>query len=130
MSADQQLLDAFEEWRRLATAEGEAIRARNWLLAADCQKALRQLQPLIVHYTQEAQKEWQRQGVDYGEKQNSFRELISRLMDIESQNGALLAAVQSSAQVRLDQLQQASRTLKQVQRFYAPRPPAAWSSLS
>jgi hypothetical protein len=129
-SAGQQLLETYQEWRRLADAEGEAIRTRNWLLAGDCQDALQRLQPLILQYTQQAKKEWKRLGQDSTEKENSFRELITQLIQIESQNSALLGAMRSSTQAHLGQLEQASRTLRKVQRFYAPRPPAAWSSFS
>jgi hypothetical protein len=130
MSADDQLEAAYKEWRRLADAEGEAIRTRNWLLADDCQKALRRLQPLIIHYTQEAQNEWKRLGVDPTARENSFRSLITELIQIESQNSVLLEAVRQAARAQLGHLEQAGRTLRQVQRLYAPSPPAAWTSFS
>ena len=64
MNSDLDLQHSYHEWRRLAEAEGEAIRAGNWMLVFDCQNALRQLQPRIVRQTDAARREWAALGLD------------------------------------------------------------------
>jgi hypothetical protein len=86
MSADRDLQNSYREWRRLAEAEGEAIRAGNWMLVFDCQNVLRQLQPRIVR--------------------------------------------QRLAREELAKLEQASLTLRRIQRSYLPPNSARWISFS
>jgi hypothetical protein len=130
MSAENQLQDAYREWRRLAETEGDAIRNRNWPLVSDCQNALEQLQPQIVRFTQQAQEEWTRLGADRAGQEKSFRAMVAELIEIESRNKELLDQVRHEAQSRFGQLSQASHTLRQVQRSYAPAQPTAWTSFS
>ena len=130
MSADTRLHNGCKEWRRLAEAEGEAIRARDWGFVADCQKALQQLQPQIHRHLQDARQEWARSGSDAACKEESFRAAIAELIEIERRNGALLDVVRRAARAHLGELAQAGRTLRQVQRSYAPPQPSAWTSFS
>jgi DNA anti-recombination protein RmuC len=130
MSADQQLQAAYAEWRRLAEAEGDAIRARNWNLATDCQNALRQLQPVIIRSSQEAQVDWARLGEDRDAKENHLRAVISELISIESRNNSLLNGMHDDAQARLNELKQAGHMLRRVHRLYGPPLTAAWNSFS
>ena len=48
MNATDDLTAAYQEWRRLAEAEGEAIRVCDWGLVSACQKALQLLQGRIT----------------------------------------------------------------------------------
>jgi hypothetical protein len=130
MSADNQLLNACNEWRRLAESEGEAIRARNWNLVADCQKALRQFQPLIARFACDAREEWTRLGPIREAKENSLRATIAELIEIETRNNALLDRLRETARAKIGQLEQAGRNLRQIHRFYARSFPASWSSVS
>jgi hypothetical protein len=130
MSADHQLQAAYKEWRRLAETEGDAIRSSNWLLVADCQNALQQLQPQIIHHIQDAQEEWSRLGMDRATREDVFRGMVAELIEVERRNNASLNSVRQAALAQFSQLEQASHNLRQVQRSYAPAPPAAWSSFS
>jgi hypothetical protein len=130
MSAESHLRNAYQEWRRLAETEGEAIRDGNWPLVSDCQNALHHLQRQILGHAQQAKEEWTRLGADQVQKESSLRQVILELIEIESRNNRLLDEVRHTAQTRLEQLTQASHTLRQVQRSYAPAQPTAWSSLS
>ena len=130
MSADAQLQDAYQEWRRLAEAEGEAIRASNWTVLHDCQNALQQLQPRIIRWTEEAQHEWQRTGVDRSRKEQDLRTVIAGLIEIEWRNNALLNVLYQTAQAESCELDQASHNLRRVQRSYTQTRPAAWTSFS
>ena len=128
MSADLQLQNAYEEWRRLAETEGEAIRSRNWVLVADCQNALQQLQPRILSRLQDARDEWTRLGWDGSAREQSFRVVVAKLIEIERRNNAALNAAREAALAQFTQLEQTGRTLRQVQRSYAPPPPPVWTS--
>ena len=51
MSAEQALLDAYSEWRRLAVAGRKAIGLRDWNFFSECQEAVKKIQPLITNLT-------------------------------------------------------------------------------
>lgn len=130
MNAEAHLQEAYREWRRLAEAEGEGIRTRNWNLVRDCQDALQKLQPQIIQHAQAAQEEWSRTGADRESREQSLRATVSELVAIESHNNSLLNSARHAARARLDHLEQAGRTLRQVRNSYARPSTAAWTSLS
>jgi hypothetical protein len=130
MNADHDLKHSYREWRRLAEAEGEAIRAGNWMLVFDCQNALRQLQPRIVRQTEAARREWAVLGLDAEAMENDLHAVIHSLIAIEGRNNSLINARQSLAQEELAKLEQASLTLRRIQRSYVPAGPTVWNSFS
>jgi ElaB/YqjD/DUF883 family membrane-anchored ribosome-binding protein len=130
MNASDELQNAYQEWRRLAKAEGEAIRAGDWSLVSDCQNAMQKIQGRIMHCTEEARREWARLGAEGAAREKSVRTLITELIDIERQNNTLLDTVRQTAQTQLGELKQAGHTLRQVQRSYAPARPPVWTSFS
>ena len=130
MTAEETLLEAYKDWRRLAELETEAIRTRHWILMADCQKRLASLQPIIIRLTADAREEWKKSNADKIAKQNELRAIISGLVELELQNSTLLAAAKDVAQTQLAQLELARTNLKRIQRSYGPIRPAVWNSLS
>ena len=130
MNAAHDLHHSYREWRRLAEAEGEAIRAGNWMLVFDCQNALRQLQPRIVRQTDAARHEWAALGLDDDVMEDDLNNLIHSLIEIERRNNSLITARRCLAQEELAKLEQASLTLRRIQRSYAPPGSAAWVSFS
>lgn len=130
MNADYDLRRSYREWRRLAEAEGEAIRAGNWMLLFDCQNALRQLQPRIVRQTEAARREWTALGLDAVAKENDLSAVIRSLIEIESRNNSLINARRCLAEEELAKLEQASLTLRRIQRSYVPPDAAGWNSFS
>ena len=130
MTAEHQLQDAYREWRRLAEAEGEAIRAGNWMLVCDCQTALKELQPRIIRFTGEAQSEWDNPGVDRPTKENHLRETVKSLIELEWRNNSLLDVRRQSAMAEFEELNRARRALRRVQRSYAPAQASGWNSFS
>jgi len=123
MNPDRDLQHSYQEWRRLAEAEGEAIRAGNWMLVFDCQNALRQLQPRIVRQTEAARREWAALGLDAGAKECELDEIIHVLIQLENRNNSLINARRCRAQEELAKLEQANLTLRLIQRSYAPTAP-------
>ena len=130
MSAEKDLFDAWNEWRRLAEAEGESIRARNWSLVAACQAALAQLQPRITRFTEAARREWSQAGADRTAREKKFQAVVEELIRLQLRNAALLAAIKAATKEKLKHLGQAGRNLKHIRRSYGESAPAAWSSFS
>ena len=130
MSADSDLQSAYQEWHRLAEAEGEAIRSGDWLRVSDCQDALQQLQPRIIRAADLARQEWNHAGADPVEKENRVRATVRSLIELEWRNQALLDVHRRDAQEEMNRLEEAGRTLSRVRRIYAPVRPAAWTSFS
>ena len=126
MTADNDLHRSYGEWRRLAEAEGEAIRAGNWMLVFDCQNALRQLQPRILRQTEAARREWNRPDLDVAAKESDLNSVIHSLIELEGRNHSLIEARRLRAEEELARLEQASLTLRRIQRRYAPAAATAW----
>ena len=124
MSAENELLRAYREWHRLAQAESKAIRTRNWTLLTDCHLAIRDYQAMVGGLTLEARSEWRRSGCNLGEKERNVNVLVSELIDLTRQNQTLLQATLAAARQHLDELGEAGKNLKRLQRTYgfvAPR---------
>ncbi len=130
MNADGDLQHSYREWRRLAEAEGEAIRTGNWMLVFDCQNALRQLQPRIIRQTEAARNQWAALGLDPEEMENDLHKTVRSLIEVESRNHSLIDARRCLAREELTALEQASLSLRRIQRSYAPATSTAWNSFS
>lgn len=130
MKAENALLDAYAEWRRLAEAATQAIRSRNWPFVLECQKVIRQLQPRINQLTLQAKSEWQRAGKDPVAAGKKVHATILELINLVESNKALISSVKSSAKLEQQQRQQAVQNLKRLQQSYAAVHRTAWSSFS
>ena len=129
MNACDELQKAYEEWRRLARAEGEAIRNCNWSLVAQCQNAIQEAQAQILQHSDDARSAWASLA-DGAAREKSVRTLIAELIEIERQNNLVLANVRQAAQAQFGELKLAGQTLRQVQRSYAPPRLPVWTSFS
>jgi len=130
MNAETALAEAYQEWRRLAETEGDAIRTGNWGLLAASQRALEHLRERITSLTVDTKQEWVRFGADISAKERKFREVIAELLQLERQNSTLLTAVRESVKSRLDVLEQTGRNLRKIHRSYVPQRQAVWTSFS
>ncbi len=130
MNAERDLLEAYREWRRLAEAEGEAIRTGNWGLCAACQKALQHLRERITALMPSVREEWSRPGCDPAAKQQSLDATLRELIHLQQRNKTLLSAVRQATQEKLNQLGEARRRLKQLRRSYVMTTGGAWSTFS
>jgi hypothetical protein len=129
MSADRELQDDYQEWRRLAEAEGAAVSRGDWLAVEACQGALRQLQDRINEHTALARQEWERSGIRAA-RERYFRALVGSLLEIGHRNSALLAERRAQVRAEMEKLGMTGLTLKQVHKSYAPPSPAVWTSFS
>lgn len=130
ITADAALLEAYQDWRRLAELEGEAIRTHDWTMMTDCQNHLSALQPRIIRLTALAREEWQHAGADRTDKENNLRRIVSSLVEVELQNSSSLTTAKEFARKQVDGLESARQNLKRVQRSYSPMSPAVWNSFS
>ena len=119
MNAERELHQMCEEWRRLAEAEGEAIRAGNWPFVDDCQQAMKKLQPRMLQLQTESTTD-----------PHALRALAANLIEIESRNQTCLDARRAAVTEQLANLGETARKLKRLKRSYAPGAPATWTSLS
>ena len=129
-SGEAQLFEAYQEWRRLAELEGEAIQTHDWTLVADCQKKLSALQSRIIRLTNQARDEWRRTGADLTLKESNLRQTVSSLIELEMQNSSALTAARETTRAQLDQLDVARQNLKRVHRSYSTLGPAVLNSFS
>ena len=118
MNAENELLNAYRDWHRLARAEAKAIRTRNWDLLADCQLAITDFQTLIGRLTIEARKEWERAGLNAVEKERHIQVFIQSLIELTRQNQALLQSAKDEAALKLEELGQAGKNIRRLQRSY------------
>jgi len=130
MNAERDLTEAYQEWRRLAEAEGDAIGACNWSLVSACQTALQQLQQRITRLSPLVRQEWSEAGRDRKARERALNQTIRELIQLERRNQTLLSAIQQATRAKLDQLRQAGWNLRQIQRSYGSASPASWASFS
>jgi hypothetical protein len=130
MSAERELREAYREWRRLAQAEGEAIRAANWSLLSACQKALSLLREQITSLLPKVQQEWTEAQVDKAARQEEINQIIRGLIEIARRNQILLRGLREAAQAKLLTLNEAGKKLKQLRRSYGQTSLSTWQSFS
>ncbi len=125
MSAGADLDEAYGEWRRLSEAEGKAIRAGDWRFVGECQQALRRLQPVIDHLTEQARK-----AVSPTNCPVPPRATILELIELQRRNLASLLQRRQRLSAKVEELSRSNRNLRGIQRSYCPVPPPAWNSYS
>lgn len=130
MNAEKTLLATYQEWHRLAEAEGRAIHRRNWDFLLECQNVVKKLQPTITQLTREAAVEWKQSGANLLEKKNKIRAVVAELIALGQRNQSQLIAMRAAAKAEREQLEQARQNLKRLHQSYGVAHPAAWTSFS
>ena len=118
MNAEHELLNAYREWHRLARAETKAIRTHNWDLLADCHLAISDFQSLISRLSLEARVEWVKAGLDISAKERHVQVFVHELVELTRQNQQLLQQIKDDTAHKLDDLGEAGRRIKKIQRAY------------
>ncbi|HLH52259.1 MAG TPA: hypothetical protein VKY92_01390 [Verrucomicrobiae bacterium] len=116
---------ALAEWRRLAEAEGHAIRSGNWSFVIDCQKSITALRATIDELTLQS-----RSAEDPFPKRPSQRSIVLELIELQRRNLAALQQRREKLSHHIENVTRASRNLRGIQRSYAPAAPSGWSSYS
>ena len=130
MSAEQALLNAYSEWRRLAKAEGKAIKLRDWNFLLECQQTLKKFQALITQLTFAARREWKKSGTDFTAKEKNIHAVVAELIELGQRNKISLQLAREAAQAKREQLAAAGRNLKRLQLSYVSTRASAWTSFS
>jgi hypothetical protein len=130
LNAERDLAEACREWRRLAEAEGEAIRTGNWGLCAACQKALQHLRERMDAILPAARADWARSGNDRPSREQRFNDTLRELIAVERRNQTLLQSVRAAAHVKIQELNLARINLKQLRRSYGFAHDAPMNSFS
>lgn len=118
LNAEGDLLAAGREWRRLAEAEGEAIRTRNWELCSACQNTLQLLRERMTALLPAVRAEWSRPGGDGAARQQAFDDTLRRLIELERRNQTLIESLREAARTKIQQLNETKIKLKQLRRSY------------
>ena len=130
MSLLDDLQHAYREWRRLAEAEGKAIRAGDWQLVADCQRALNQLQPAITQLNERLREQGQSSASQAPAARHNSRASVLELIALQTQNLAALQQRRERLSAHVQRLLLAARNLRGIQRSYASAAPGGWNSYS
>jgi hypothetical protein len=130
MSATTELHDVLDQWRYWTGLEASAIQLSDWTGVAQAQHAKASLQAAIAKLNAACEQEWQLDPRSALASRSRMRARISELLALETANQEALAASHAAARQRQSELQNANRTLGQVQRSYARPRAAAWHSYS
>jgi len=118
MNAAADLSEAYKEWRRLALAEGAAIRTRNWNVVSDCQEALRRLQTRISEL----------RAAENPVPATDAR-AVAELVEIGKKNLGWIIRIREIVRQEAEAGEHSSRNLRRL-RSYAPARPPGWTSVS
>jgi ElaB/YqjD/DUF883 family membrane-anchored ribosome-binding protein len=130
MDTESELGATFREWRRLAEAKGQAIRARNWAFVRDCQNALQCLRSRIDSVAEDARRHWILLGPDGASRRQALRAAVRELIDIERRNQQSLERHRDRLAAEGERLKQAGQNLRQLRKTYARALPSNWCSYS
>ena len=121
---------ALTEWRRLTDAEGQAIRAGNWMLVAECQNALAKLRSRIDRLSPSDTPATPQSGTKPLRLSPDLRGSILELIELQRQNLASLQERRRRLSEHVENLTSAGRNLRSIQRSYSTRAAGSFSSYS
>jgi hypothetical protein len=126
MESNAELLELYQEWKRLTEEEGAAIGALDWTAVRSCQKDKQGLQPKIIRAT-DAAKNAPGGGIQFEAK---IRECVNELIQLEMRNSERLGKRLAAVEKERSGLEQTSHRLKQVQKSYSSTRGPAWDQYS
>ncbi len=130
MEARNHLFSLYEQWRRLSLAESDGIQRADWAEVTRCQNAKHALQERIVTATDALKAEQAALGRDPQEAESAVRTVVSRLMELESQNARQLTRQRARAEAEQASFDQSSQNLRQLSRTYGGSRTTGWQSYS
>ena len=130
MSARNDLLECYQQWRRWTEAEGDAIKRSDWTLVARCQQNKSQLKPVIVRFTEQTHVECKALGLDLDVLDREVRAVIRDLIVLETRNAGVLADQREVNKDHRAELDRSERNLQRVKHSYRPVATVAWESYS
>jgi hypothetical protein len=130
MSTAAELDRAYAEWRRLAEAEGRAIRSGNWKFVAECQQALCQLRPQIDDLTSQLRQQIPSSDPPTCPRKQLTRSTILELIELQRRNLISLEQRRARLSAHIENLMRSGRNLREIQRSYAAPTIAVFNSYS
>jgi hypothetical protein len=121
MTPVEELHALYQQWRRLTEEEGHGIEAGDWNQVEQCQSGKARLQPRIVEVSQR---------VESAVHQRQFYQVVAQLIELERANRSRLDARHDDAETRRQELDRATRHLRQLHQSYVPPVRANWQSYS
>jgi hypothetical protein len=121
---------AYAEWRRLADAEGQAIRAGNWALVAECQNAVATLRSQIDRLSPSVAAPRGKPSVTSRQRASDLRGSILELIELQRKNLASLEERRRRLSEHVENLTSAGRKLRSIQRSYSTPATGGFSSYS
>ena len=126
MEPNAELLELYQQWKRLTEQESAAIGASNWTAVRNCQTAKQELQPKIIRAT-DAAKHAPGGGTEFEAR---IRECVNELIQLETRNSEQLGKRLAAAEQERIGLERTSQRLKQVQKSYSGGRGSAWDQYS
>lgn len=126
----EQLNEVLAEWRRLAVAEGKAIREGNWAFVSECQRALCELRPQIDALNGKASQPQAFPAAESSNRKISSRATVLELIELQRNNLQSLQQRRQRLSAYIEGLARTGRTLRGLQRSYAGPGASSWSSYS
>jgi hypothetical protein len=126
MNLNAELLELYQEWKRLTEKEGAAIIASDWVEVRSCQKQKQQLQPKIIQASDAAKNS----PGGRSEFEAQIRECVNELIQLETRNSEALGKRLEAAEKERSGLDQTSQRLKRVQKSYSGTRESAWDQYS
>ncbi len=126
MEVNAQLLELYQEWKRLTELEGAAIRASDWAGVRHCQKSKQELQPQIIRAT-DAAKNAPGGGREF---EAQIRDCVNELIQLETRNSETLERRLEEVERSREELDQTSHRLKRVQKSYTRGRGSSWDEYS
>ena len=130
MTPPSQLQVAYAEWRRLAEAEGQAIRTGNWTLMHDCQEAVAALRKRIDSLNGSDAAEAKHSTGRLEPARPDLRGTILDLIELQRKNLSALDERRRRLTEHVETLARASRNLREIQRSYCTPAAGVFSSYS
>lgn len=130
LEAGQDLLELYQEWKRLSVAEADAIQRAAWRQVDLCQGGKYQLQTRILEAREQLITELNMLGLNRDSVEDQIRIIVDELILMETKNSELIDIQRKALQQEKDSLDRSSRNLRQVHRAYSSERTAAWSSYS
>ena len=124
MSAHAELLELYQEWKRLTEVEAAAIRVSDWAEVRSCQEEKQELRPKIIRATEAAKKN---PDAEFDAK---IRECINELILLETRNSEGLGRRLEAVEREMSELDRTTTRLKQVHKSYTGTRSAAWDQYS
>src|SRR5437773_10556166 len=113
-----ELTEAYQSWGEWTRREGDAIQAADWMHVRQCQEAKRHLQTRILQLTDATQRQCLRGEFEAADLERQVRSLVANLITLENRNEQLLREQQQKLEAQREQLEEANRNLRRVQRAY------------